>query len=273
MASAAAVASTVLDVDAADVLRVIGQHLREAGLHETVETLQREAGITLDVVDDAEALVEALAAGKWEAVLRQLRNVTLPTPLLFDVYEQLVLELRESGERDVARTVLRQSKPFARMRRDEAGRVLRLERMLARGAGFNPLEAYRGTSKEVRRKELATRLGAAVTTAPPSRLLALITQALKWQQTTGRLPPGAQLDLLHNAAPNARAEQEKAVKRQCGAIRFGAKSHAEAAVFTPDGASLITGSVDGFVEVWNTDTCKLRLDLAYQASESWRRSA
>lgn len=52
-------------------------------------------------------------------------------------------------------------------------------------------------------------------------------------------------------------------------MKFGVKSYPECALFFSDGSALITGSVDGFIEVWDVWNGSLKLDLPYQAAEKF----
>ena len=78
-----------------------------------------------------------------------------------------------------------------------------------------------------------------------ARLLTLLGQALKWQRQQGMLPPeGATFDVLAGGAARRLVEREAYVSVAGPVIKFGKKSHAECAAFSPDGALLATASDD-----------------------------
>ena len=128
--------------------------------------------------------------GKWESVLPQVSSLQLPKEKLSALYEQVVLELIESREVELAREILRTTEPITLLKQEFPDRYLKLEHLCQRPT-FNSSDAYEmGSSKERRRQEIAESLVCEVSVVPPSRLMALIGQALRFQQTQGMLPKG-----------------------------------------------------------------------------------
>jgi WD40 repeat-containing protein SMU1 len=274
------------------VIKLILQFLRENALEETARTLQHESQVALNAVPDMDRFTADIVHGRtligvlffiilplvliveyiagWDTVLDQVKHLQLPVEKLADLFEQIIIELAELKELDLARGILRQTPAMVALKRSAPERYLRLEHLLQKSY-FDEREAYHGAStKEKRRAEIAAALQSEIAVVAPSRLLTLLGQALRWQNHIGQLPKGAQYDLFRGAAPEAVVDEDERVPaRNDKIIKFGNKSHAECAIFSPDGAYLISGSVDGFVEVWDFESGKLAKDLKYQAEDDF----
>jgi len=274
-----------VEVESGDLIRLILQFCKENGLVNTFQTLQEESQISLNIVDNIDAFTNDILNGNWDQVLQQTSTLKLPLEKLMNLYEQIVIELVELHEIDTARALLRgrtqSSKPvmqnlgtprvppLQQMKLEQPDRYMKLERLLQK-TSFDPVEAYGELSKESRRHALAQSLSSELSVVPPSRLLALAGQALKWQSLQGLVPSnGMKFDLFRGTPVQMELANETFPTELDKAIKFGTKTHSECARFTLDGHYLITGSVDGFVEVWNWSIGKLAKDLKYQANEQF----
>mmetsp|Transcript_99963 Transcript_99963/g.214102 ORF Transcript_99963/g.214102 Transcript_99963/m.214102 type:complete len:526 (-) Transcript_99963:29-1606(-) len=255
-------------VESADVIRLMLQFCKENGLHRTLQAMQEESRVSLNTVDSLEGLASDINHGRWDAVLQAVSYLSLPDQIQQDLYAQVVLELIELRDMETAVHLLRETAPCIAMKQDHPERYLKIE-SLTKKSYFDPREAFEGVAKEKLRGALAQELSKHVTVAPPSRLLALVGQAMKWQQHMGQLPKGESIDVFRGVAVNAVAEREQCPTMVSKTVKFGEKSHPECAVFSPDGQYCVSGSVDGFVEVWDYTTAMLRKDLQYQEEGSF----
>lgn len=250
-------------VESADLIRLILQFCKENGLHRSLQTLQEESRVSLNTVDSLEGLISDITHGRWDAVLQAASYLSLPDNVQQDLYVQIICEMTELRDVDVAQHLLRETAPMIAMKQECPERYIRLEALIKKQY-FDAREAYEGLPKEKKRSNLAQDVSKHITVAPPSRLLALVGQAMKWQQHTGLLPQGEKIDVFRGVAVEALEESEQHPNQIAKTVKFGEKSHAECVTFSPDGQYCISGSVDGFVEVWDFQTGMLRKDLQYQ---------
>ncbi|EIE83078.1 hypothetical protein RO3G_07783 [Rhizopus delemar RA 99-880] len=257
-----------VEIEAEDVIRLILQFLKENQFEETAATLESETSVKIDTIQNKEQFIREIKQGEWDIVLRHVVDLKIPAQKLIDLYEHIILELAELRELGAARTLLRQTEPMYILKQKFPERYLRLEHTLSR-TSLDSREIYpNGMTKEKRRQTIAQALINEVTIVEPSRLMTLLGDCIKWQQQQGLLPVNEPFDLFRDSDKVQAIEQDAFVNYGYANIKFpGKNTYAECTAFSPDGQYFATGSVDGFIEIWNHLTGKLRKDLEYQAEE------
>lgn len=308
------------------------------------------SGITLDHSDN-NGINERKGAA---AICKQLQL----EKMLAQVHEMAILELADAAEMDLAFATLKISRELLDNGSDEnpteknesyvtnngvlsasverklhainAMRSIRAAAAASASASTSesnqmlvPPDYYgpKGATKEKRRIEIAKKLGEIIPIVPPSRLMSLCQQAIKWQIHTGEIPMIKELcddgkgeievdgentnkkkrkkskskkrfDLVMGEVTVENATRDilntsiaKRIKSNSSSIferipldpystlKFGKKTTVTSCTFFTDSntstTSLITGTSDGYIEIWDSESkfTKLRMDLKYQKND------
>lgn len=222
----------------------------------------------MNVVVDLDVFLDNIKHGRWDKVLQEVSNLKLPATKVQQLHEQIVLEMIELREIETARSLLHQSEALAILRVEDESRYMALEKCCNRTTVDTNL-LYGDHSRQKRRNSIAMLLQSEVMSVPPSRLMSLVGQAMKWQTQEGLIPPNVRFDIFSGTVPTKEDQEDIFPTQEDVSIKFGSKSFPECAIFLPDGSGLVTGSSDGFIEIWDVWTGSLKLDLPYQASEKF----
>ena len=75
-----------LEIESGDVIKVMLQYLKEHNLMDSMQTLQRESGVTLNTVDNVDSFTSDIRNGKWDSVLSQTAALKLPGDKMVSIY-------------------------------------------------------------------------------------------------------------------------------------------------------------------------------------------
>ncbi|EFA86351.1 WD40 repeat-containing protein [Heterostelium album PN500] len=218
-----------LEVQSRDVIKLILQFCKENALNSTVSALQEETGVNLNTIDNVDRFLEDVKHGQWDKVIMDLSYMNLTPSLSVDLYEQIIAELLDMGELDLAKSLLRKSDAMNYLKLNNVNRYLRLEHYLQRG-NIDLVDFYEpGIDTYKRRAQLAVELSKEINASEVEAIPTTLDRTIKYQE----------------------------------------KNHPECCRFSPDAQYLVTGSVDGYIEVWNYQTGKLANNLDYQANDEF----
>ena len=258
-----------LEINPQEIIKLMLQYLKENGLTKSFMTLQEESKVALNIVDHIDEFSADILQGRWDAVLKVVKTLRLPAEKVMDLYEQITIELLEVSEKDIASVIVKETLAHNGLKGQFPERWGKLDRLTQKEMLDSKDLYHLDSSKEKKRAELADKILSELVVVPQYRLLGLLGQLVKYLQKDGLVPPNTQYDIFTGKTPSAEDEFDEIPKKLERTLRYGEAARIEVAKFSPDGSYLVTGAIDGVIEVLDPSTAKLKTDLTYQAEEQF----
>ncbi|SBT80639.1 alternative splicing regulator, putative [Plasmodium malariae] len=255
-----------LNVSAPDVIRLILQYLKENNLIRSFYVLQEESNIKLNAVSNVDVLISDINKGDWKNVLFNITTIDLSDDTLMNLYEQLICELIEYKEKELAEKIMNECIIFKRMEKKYSDKYKKLVDLInSNNMNESKSILYDGMTKEEKRNNLCVMINNEITSCAPSRLLALLGMALKWQNYHNIIKSqNGEFDIFKNVEKNEITTIDVYPEKIIKSINFGDDSNVECCICAYKNDYLITGTSDGFIEIWSWLTAQLNMELSYQ---------
>ncbi|SCN62696.1 alternative splicing regulator, putative [Plasmodium chabaudi chabaudi] len=257
-----------LNVSATDVIRLILQYLKENNLIRSFYVLQEESNVKLNATSNIDILIRDINKGDWKNVLFNISTIDLSDDTLMNIYEQLICELIEYKEKELAENIMNECIIFKRMEKKYSYKYKKLVDIMSSVTSGNSVGKnilYDGMTKDEKRNNLCMMINNEISSCAPSRLLALIGMALKWQNEHNIIKnKNGEFDIFRNVEKSEIKTIDVYPEKILKSINFGNDSNVECCISSYQKDYLITGTSDGFIEIWNWYTGKLNMDLEYQ---------
>jgi WD40 repeat-containing protein SMU1 len=258
-----------MQIDSNDVIKLMLQFCKENNFHKTYHALQEETDVKFNAVESINLFSSDILNGKWDQVLKTIRNFDVPILTIMTLYEQIIIELIENKDHEVAALFLNENnETITKLRLELPERFGNLENLVKnKNIDVNEIYKKNNTTKEKVRNTINNLLQSEICISQPSRLLYLLGLALKqlcpndsFSKNSYNIFNGSYKNITIKDSPSSNERVTKVDKK----IMLGEKSYIEIAKFSFDGNYLATGSIDGFIEIWDPLSGKLKGDLNYQ---------
>lgn len=232
--------------------------------------MQEESGVYANFINSPEELLKNIRKGKWNEVIKDIRSLKIRRNVLMDLYEQILLELFELTEYELAKNILKGPMVDLALN-DEFKARFEILIGIATHKNFNPETFFSKKSKQEIRDTLAISVKDELEIVKPGRLLHVIHQGLlaiqKQEKSLNKTEHMKRYDIFEDRFFEFRDLNDQIPKEIAKVIRMPGNSRLETAIFSDNGQFLITGTSDGYIEVWDPYTYKHSPEIAYQLDE------
>lgn len=94
------------------------------------DALLKESQLTINALESTATLESQIKNGQWDKVIATVSSMKLPMAITIDLYEQVVMELVEDAEMDLARNILLNTPPMILLKQTQSDRYIKLEELL-----------------------------------------------------------------------------------------------------------------------------------------------